>query len=86
MRGNSLIKLLKRWAPTKIHESKDGAFTVWKHSRWLKREKKVYQMYRNYKIRQAFENLTYPVLNRTGIEDVSIKNKDMFEDIETLSE
>lgn len=77
----ALLRFLRGARPEKIYENEDGTFTIWKDKKKLNVEKKVYDLYRSYKLRKNFEELVSPVLDNDGISDVAIKHGDNFNKI-----
>jgi hypothetical protein len=75
-----LLKQLKGRKIEKIYENDDGSFTIEIDAKKIKIEKKVYELYRNYKIRKSFENLVQPVAENDGISDLGIKYHDKKEE------
>lgn len=69
----ALIKFLKGGKVEKIFENEDGTLTVSKQSSNLKIERKVYDLYKSYKIRKSFENLVKPLIEQEGISDVAFQ-------------
>ena len=70
-----LIRFLKGGRPDKIIENEDKSFSVYKNGQMIKAEKKALELYKDYKLRKGFEDLLSP-LNKDGIEDVAIVNKE----------
>ena len=50
-----LVKYLKGGQPTKIHENEDGRFKIYRHKSFVNVEKEVWDLYTDYKTRQALE-------------------------------
>lgn len=67
-----LIKFLKGKKPDKILENEDKSFSIWKDGKTLKFEKKVIELYKDYKLRKSFEDLVSPLI-KDGIDDLAIK-------------
>lgn len=83
-----LIKFLKGGRAESIYENEDGSLTIKKDGKSLKTEKKIYELYKIYKLRKAFEDLVKP-LKCEGIESVAIKpydEKEKFNIIATKEE
>ena len=74
-----LLSFLKGNKPTKIYENEDGTFTVIQDKTELNVEKHTLELYKNFKIRKAFEKLVEP-LNTDGIENLAIKQKNKIDD------
>jgi hypothetical protein len=68
-----LLKKLKGRKISEIYKNSDGTFTVKIDDEHIKIENKVYEMYRNYKIRKNFEDLVAPIAENVGISDVGIQ-------------
>ena len=74
-----LLKFLRGLRPEKIHQNNDGTFTVWKSNKNLKVEESVIKLYKNYKLRQAFEQVVSP-LEKEGVDDCAFKIGNKTED------
>jgi hypothetical protein len=68
-----ILKKLKGRKIERIYENDDGTFIIEIDAKKIKIEKKVYDLYRNYKIRQSFENLVKPISENDGINDLGVK-------------
>jgi len=85
----ALIKFLKGRKAEKIYENEDGTLTINKDQKQLIVEKKVYELYNDYKLRKAFQDLVKPVAEREGVEEVAVqygKEKSDFTVISTKKE
>ena len=69
-----LIKFLAGLRPDKIYENEDETFIVEKHGQHIKVERKVIELYKNYKLRKAFEQTLSPLRNE-GIIDCAFMRK-----------
>ncbi len=73
---HGLLKFLKGKKPTKIIENTDKSFTVYLDGEQIIVEKKVLELYRNWKLRKDFEALLDP-LKKEGIDDCAITTSDI---------
>jgi hypothetical protein len=72
-----VIKFLCGRRPTKIFENEDKTLSIYRGEKFIKTEKEIYKLYQNYKIRKSFEQLTSPIRDNRGINDLAIKSKDI---------
>ncbi|MDP8244538.1 MAG: hypothetical protein P9L94_10695 [Candidatus Hinthialibacter antarcticus] len=67
-----LLKWLQGSKPTKIISTDDGKFRVYKGDEFIETERKVIELYENYKVRQAFEDIVTKQLVHDPVKGVAI--------------
>jgi len=67
-----LVKFLHGRAPDRIVDNRDGTLTVYRSDVSEKYERRTIELYRDYQVRQAFEELVADQLGKDGIDSIAV--------------